>query len=863
MGPQRREFYNFGPFRIDVADRVLTLDQQVIPLNLKTFQILLALIENAGRVLTKDMLMKRIWPDTFVEEGNLTKGIFSLRKILGEKPGGGSYIETLPKRGYRFVAEVTASPDPDRGDIVVAESGVRSALPAPRNSFVGRQEDLSGLTQRLLAQNIRLLTLTGCGGTGKTRLALEVAAGVRTEFTGGVHFIALSSVTDSGGVISAIARSFRFFNSGDRFFAGVLGKQLELSLQAPTLLVLDNFEHLLPAGALVADLLDDCHQLKILVTSRVVLHVYGEHEYPLAPLPVPDLEYLPPPDVLLHNPAVALFLERVAAVKPDFTLTEDNKSDVAGICARLDGLPLAIELAAVRMKVLPAASLLARLQARLKVLTGGPLDAPERQQTLRKTIDWSYELLSLAQQRLFRRLSVFSGGFTPESTEAVCNPRLDLEMDVLDGTCSLLDHNLLQRSEAPHGQIRFTMLETVREYGLERLRLSGEEEFTRRAHAAYCLVLAEEGNSRVTPAERESWLAMCNAEHDNLRAGLAWLVEKQLSEWALRMALALFVFWESREYLAEGYQSLQAALRLPGSADRTRVRAGALWRTGAMLGFQGDFEGGWQLHREALDIYLEVGNTGEIAFQMSALGACQMLTGDYAGAVLWYEQSLLVYRELGGRTEIAQALSNLAQAHNGYGDHVLASSRLHEALTMFRDLEQWDHVGWSLNHLGDVARTRRDLREARHLYQQGADVFRQHDDAWGLARSLIDIADVCSEESDHSTAHELLQQALQMFLKLEHKRGVARTFEGLASNAARQGSSPRALILAGCAAGLRDRTGARTRPCDKPGLDRALAPAWESVDSVAARDAWISGWRMPLEQAVLFALSQEDSVASA
>ena len=194
---------------------------------------------------------------------------------------------------------------------------------------------------------------------------------------------------------------------------------------------------------------------------------------------------------------------------------------------------------------------------------------------------------------------------------------------------------------------------------------------------------------------------------------------------------------------------------------------------------------------------------------------------------------------------------------------MLASSLLHEALTMFRDLEQWDHVGWSLNHLGDVARTRGNLGEARHLYQEGMDVFRQHDDTWGLARSLTDIAYVCSEESDHTTAHALFQQALQLFLKLGHKRGVARTLEGLASNATRQGQSPRALILAGCAAGLRHRTGASARPCDKPSLDRALAPAWKGIDSVAARDAWTSGWRMPLEQAVLYALSQEDSVASA
>jgi predicted ATPase/DNA-binding winged helix-turn-helix (wHTH) protein len=594
-GPEQPRFCEFGPFRLDLADRVLTRDQQVIPLDLKTFEILLAFLENAGRVLTKDVLMKKVWPDTFVEEGNLTKGIFILRRVLGERPGGGVWIETLPKRGYRFTADITAVPDPGSGEIVLAQPHIQSSLPAPRNSFLGRKEDLSGLRERLLDPNVRLLTITGPGGTGKTRLVLEVVRRLRSELAGGIHFVPLSSVTGSGGVISAIARSFGFSSPGGRFPIDVLREQLELSLRAPTLLVLDNFEHLLPAAALVAGLLDGCHLLKIVVTSRVVLRVYGEHEYLLLPLPVPDLEHLPRLDIVSKNPAVALFLERVGAVRPDFVLTAENALDVAAICTRLDGLPLAIELAAARMKLLSAANLLQRLQARLKVLTSGPLDAPERQQTLRQTIDWSYGLLSEAQQKLFRRLSVFSGGFTAESAEAVCNAHLDLQIDAPEGTCSLVDHSLLQRMDTRQGPTRYTMLETVREYGLERLAMSGEEEFTRRAHAAYCLVIAEEGNLKALPVERESWLAMCDEEHHNLQATFAWLIDKQHSEWALRMAVALFAFWESREHLPEGRQSLEASLRLPGAATRTRLRADALWRAGALFGFQGEFEHSMQL----------------------------------------------------------------------------------------------------------------------------------------------------------------------------------------------------------------------------------------------------------------------------
>jgi predicted ATPase/DNA-binding winged helix-turn-helix (wHTH) protein len=635
-GPTQQRFYQFGPFRVDVEDRILTRAQQVIPLNLKTFEILVALVENAGKVLTKDVLMKKVWPDSFVEEGNLTKGIFVLRKVLGDRPGGGPWIETLPKRGYRFTVEPAASSDFGNGEIVFPKVHFPPSLPAPRNSFVGRQEDLSCLSERLLHQSVRLLTITGPGGTGKTRLALELARTLQTVFAGGIHFVGLSSLAESSDVIPVIARSFGFSNPGGKFGGNVLGDQLEVSLSAPTLLVLDNYEHLLASAGIVASLLDGCHLLKILVTSRAVLRVYGENEYVLLPLPLPDVEHLPELSRLASNPAVALFLHRVASVKPDFALTAENACDVAGICTRLDGLPLAIELAAARMKMLSAADLLQRLQARLQVLTGGPLDAPARQQTLRQTIDWSYGLLNESQQKLFRRVSVFSGGFTAESAEAVCNARVDLETDALEATCSLIDHSLVLRTEGVQGHIRFTMLETVREYALERLTVSGEEEFTRRAHAAYCLVIAEEGNAKTLPADRESWLATCDAEHYNLRAALAWLIEKQQSEWALRMAVALFAFWESREHLAEGCQSLNAALLLPTSPLRTRLRAGALWRLGALVGFRGDFKQSMRLHGEALNIYLEVGTKKEIAFELATIGAGRMLLGEYEQAESWY-----------------------------------------------------------------------------------------------------------------------------------------------------------------------------------------------------------------------------------
>jgi predicted ATPase len=851
--PGQQRYYEFGPFRVDAVDRLLLRDQTVIPLTVKTFEVLLAFVENAGSVLSKETLMKMIWPDFFVEEGNLTKGIFLLRKLLGETADRSPYIETLPKRGYRFVATVTSSSD-EIGNQAVLGRQNESRLPAQRNSLIGREQELADVKRLILQQTTRLITLSGAGGSGKTRLALQVASDLLNEFPGGVHFVSLSALTNPIAIGAAIARSFGFTHTGGKFSASILSEHLRLSVQAPTLLLLDNYEHLLAEAPLVTELLEACTLLKILVTSRVVLHLYGEHEYVVLPLPVPDPEHLPAADRLLGNPAIALFVERAAAVKPQFALTEENAAVVAQICSRLDGLPLAIELAAARVKVLPPASVLARLQPCLPFLTGGARDLPARQQTLRQTIDWSYQLLNDAQQKLFRRLSVFSGGCTIEGAEAVCNAWRDLNIDVLDGLTCLLDHSLIQRMDQAGREVRYTMLETIREYGSERLISSGDEKRTRRAHAAYCIVLAEEGNKQLTPVEREVWLNLCEAEHHNFRAALAYLLEDQNAEWASRLGVTLFRFWEAREYLAEGSDSLQSILQLPGSAAKSKARARVLWRAAGMLGIQGDYRNANRLHREALEIQYELGDKTDIAAQLNGLGACEMLEGHWDAARSWYEQSLLVCRELGSRAEIAAALSNLAHAANAQGEHPLAASLVEEALSIFLELERWNNVGWSLNHLGDIARSRGDLTQARALYQDGADMFRKHGDEWGLARSFADLAYLACQQRDHQVARSLFEQSLQLFLKVGHKRGLARVLEGFACLAASEAEWERALTLAGSAAALRQRTGATSRPGGQPVLDRALESARQNADAETGHNAWSSGREMGLGQAVEYAI---------
>src|ERR1700681_3145236 len=379
-------------------------------------------------------------------------------------------------------------------------------LPAQRTGFVGREKEVVAVKELLLRQNVRLVTVTGPGGIGKTRLAVEVANGLVESFPGGTHFVSLSSLSDPGLIASVIVQALGIREAGGQSPLEILTKNLQDSSRAPMLLLLDNFEHLVQAAPTVAELLATGPNLKIMVTSRAALHVYGEHEFPVPPLALPDSRSVSPVEVLLQCPAVALFVQRAAAAKPDFELNRGNASAVTEICARLDGLPLAIELAAARVKVLSPSSMLTRLSSRMQLLTGGSRDLPQRQQTLRAAMDWSYDLLNAAEQKLFRRLSVFVGGCTLEGAEAVCNTKGDLDLDLLDAIASMVDKSLAQQVEQAKGELRFAMLETIREYALEKLESSGEEASTKRAHAAYCLVLAEEEAAEQSGAEGADWL---------------------------------------------------------------------------------------------------------------------------------------------------------------------------------------------------------------------------------------------------------------------------------------------------------------------------------------------------------------------
>jgi len=720
-------------------------------------------------------------------------------------------------------------------------------LPVQRTGFVGREKEAAAAKELLLRQDVRLVTVTGPGGIGKTRLAVQVASGLVERFPGGTHFVPLSALSDPGLIASAIVQTLGIREAGGQSPLEILKGHLQDSLRAPMLLLLDNFEHLVQAAPTVAELLVMGPNLKILVTSRAALHVYGEHEFPVPPLALPDPRSMPPVEVLSQYPAVALFVQRAVAAKPDFELNRENASAVAEICARLDGLPLAIELAAARVKVLSPSSMLMRLASRLQLLTGGARDLPPRQQTLRAAMDWSHDLLSAAEQKLFRRLSVFVGGCTLEGAEAVCDTKGDLDLDLLDGMASMVDKSLAQQVEQAKGESRFVMLETIREYALEKLAASGEEALTKRAHAAYCLVLAEE---EPTEQDGTEWLERFAFEHDNFRAGLEWLTETGNAEWGLRLAAALFRFWEMREYLTEGRDRLGKLLKLPGSAVPTKARNRALFAAGVLAGEQGDYAAADALVRESLDIARQLLDKQGVAVSLNALAVNARGRGDVPVARSLFEESLVLWRELGDQKAVARSLSNLANIVKLQGDNARARSLYAECLSIFRGLGDRTGVAWSMNYQGDVARDQGDSAAARTLYEQGLAIFRELGDRWGIAGTLADLGGLAREQENYPSARSLYRESIKLFQELDHKRGIARLLECFACSAAVQLEAERSLRLAGAAAALRQNIGAPLTPAEQAKLEASLHPARQALTNTVGVTAWLEGWALPVEKAI-------------
>jgi predicted ATPase/serine/threonine protein kinase len=726
-----------------------------------------------------------------------------------------------------------------------------SSIPAPRTSLIGRERELETLDRLLRVQKVRLTTLTGPGGVGKTRLALQLGLNLAETFTGGVWFVPLAGVPDSTGVPAAVAQTLLTSPQRDSTPFDAVKRMLAATRQ-PTLLLLDNFEHLLPGATMIAELLETARGLQILVTSRAVLHVYGEYEFPVAPLSVPRRDSGDTRETVSRSPAVALFLERAAAARPGVAVAGEENT-IAEICRRLDGLPMAIELAAARVKLLPPAAILARLEHRLQLLTGGARDLPMRQQTLRAAIDWSYGLLSEAEQRLFRRLAVFVNGCTLEAAEAVADAFGDLGVDVLEGVAALVDQSLLERWEHSAPEPRIAMLETIREYGLDRLAAAGEGPLARRAHAAYFLVLAEEAHGN-DPAAQSVWLAACEVDFANIRAALEWLTRSREVEWGFRLSTALLPFWETREHLGAARELLMALLELPEAAAPTRLRAQAAFAAGTLANSQRDGAAALKLHRESLDIYQQLGDRRGVAVSLNALGLILRQQGDMGDARAMLEQALDLWRELNDAPAVARAQANLAAVAQAQEDYQ-TSRELHvQARAMFKSMGDTLAVAWSRHREGEILRLIGDVAAARQALNEALAEFRRLHDQLGIGSALTELGMAAEAAGDIPAMRAHYAEALRTFDAAEYRRGIARVLEAFAVCAAREQNPRRALRLAGAAAAIRQAVGAPSSPVERRRLDAALEQARALEDSTLS---WMEGWALSREKAISEAIEVE------
>ncbi|MDQ4077741.1 MAG: tetratricopeptide repeat protein, partial [Chloroflexota bacterium] len=594
-------------------------------------------------------------------------------------------------------------------------------LPILPTSLIGREEELATVTQLLRREDVRLVTVTGPGGMGKTRLSLQAGAELLDDFPDGVFFVDLAPINDPAFVATTIAETLQVPESATQPLLETLKTHL---WNQHSLLLLDNFEQVMEAAPLVAELLGACRGLKALATSREALHLRGEHLLPLPPLAPPSTQEEGAAgeevvSALSDYAAVELFVQRAQAAQPAFTLTPENAPLVAAICRHLDGLPLAIELAAARVRLFSPQALLARLTSAtdspLHLLRGGARDLPMRQQTLRTAIAWSYDLLDPSEQGLFRRLAVFVGGFTLEAVEAICDPA-ELALDVLDGLTSLLDKSLLQQTEQPDGEPRFVLLRTIQEYARERLEASGEAAAIRAAHAAFYLALVEEAARYVEDRPSTVWMEQLDADKDNVRAALEWFLAGGDAESGLRLADALWQFWWVRGYLSEGRDWLHMALARTAQTEATAVRARVLSKAGMLALMQADYAVARALFAESAALAHKLQDKRSLAKALSGLGmTAEWAEGDYEQARALQEESVILYREIEDREGLAYALNNLAGATLGLGDIAGARTLFEESLTIFRELGK---NPLPLLGLGAIAWQQADYAAARGYYME-------------------------------------------------------------------------------------------------------------------------------------------------
>ena len=643
-------------------------------------------------------------------------------------------------------------------------------VPVLFTSFVGREQDVTDICELLSQPEVRLLTLLGPGGIGKTRLGVQVATALRDFFAEGVCFVHLAAVYDPNLVIAAIAAELEIPEVG----AQSIFEQVKLALrERHLLLILDNFEQVVAAASQVEELLVACPALKILVTSRVVLHVSGEQEFPVAPLALPDLKQLPASETLSQCAAVALFVQRARSVVRSFQLTPTNARAVAEICVRLDGLPLAIELAAARVKLLPPQALLARLSQRLQVLTSGTRTLPERQQTLRNTLKWSYDLLEGQEQQFFRRLSVFIGGWTLEAAEAVVGRTIEsTNFSVLDGITSLLDKSLLLQFEREGEEPYLIMLETIREYGMECLLESGEAETFQRAHALYYLAWVEEAEPHLKDSQQLTWLARLERDQENFRAALQWCIDHQATEEALRFCAAVWRFWYIRGYWSEGLRWLKEVLSLARTGEKIELRAKALSGAGKLAISQGDMHTGRTFLEESVAIYREIGDKRSLAESLAMLGFDIQSKAVLSGTLL--DESLLLAREAAENWTLALSLQHAGWHFFMHDDFDSALPLLRESAALFLEAGDKRERISTLSGLSNLAvYYLGEYEQAATLAQECLILAQELGDKSGIVDAVYNLGVIALFRDEYEQAQVLLEESLMLARELGNKSGIA------------------------------------------------------------------------------------------
>jgi predicted ATPase/class 3 adenylate cyclase len=729
----------------------------------------------------------------------------------------------------------------------------RNNLPLQPTPLVGREKEVSEVCDLLGGDETRLLTLTGPGGTGKTRLALQAAADLLDDFSDGAFLVPLATLTEAELLLPTVAETLGVRESGEQPLDESLKDYLS---ERRVLLVLDNFEQVLGAAPTVTELLAGAPGLKVLATSRAPLGLYGEKEYAVPPLSVPDVRHLPDLKTLSQYEAVRLFIERAKSAKADFEVTDDSAPAVAEICVRLDGLPLAIELAAARIKMLPPRAMLHRLGSRLKLLTGGARDLPERQRTLRGTIEWSHALLDEGERTLFGRLAVFSGGRTLEAIEAICDAEGDLPVDAFDGISSLVDKSLLRQEEGPGGEPRFVMLETVHEFAREKLRQSAEAEQIKRVHAEYFLTLAEEAFPELRGPHQLEWLERLEAEHDNMRAALSWALDRKEVESALRLGSALSGFWSVRDYQSEGRRWLGEALAMDGRVS-PEVRAMALAGAGWLAMDQGDLGRAKEACEEGLELLANEAREEASEARLWLLG--------FLGWVAWqreqheqakqlFEEGLALSQEMSDIWWLATSLSNLAVVSQSLGNSERATELYYESMGLLREQGDKHSLAINLNNLAMVVYSQGDLGRAAQLTEEAVALFRELGARGDAALGLCNLGWIALLQDDLGRTTDLYRESLSLSWDTGLNQIVQGSLEGLACLAGAQGKTERATQLWGAAQALHETKGIPRDIDFLAEADARISAVRSGMGEEAWEEAWHKGRAMTLDEAVSYAL---------